>query len=451
MKMNIMTNCRVTTFLVLLLCLQGAYAQHTITGHLAPKADFKWIIAYELTPTAQRYVADAKVIEGDFLLTMPANAVPGIYRLVYGVPQDEFYVDVLYSGKEDLEFDFSWENGISFTASKENNVYNAYLQAMAHVDAKILDFYRNNLTDASRFLTWIQQKDSLQNSYESRAEGLMAATLIEAGTPYLPQAYEPFGEYMANSKAHFYEHVPMEEPLVQASGFLTDKVIAHTFTTMAPPPNPLKSAPDALMANVDDAAQRLKATPVALQTHLFHELWKVAQRSEQFGLADYIFNTYLSQMALTAGNKALLEEIGAITRLRVGQRAPEIEWEEQGLKKSLSAMDASETYLLVFWSSTCSHCLQEVPLLYDVLQDHPEVQVLAIGLEDNLENWQRTIAQFPNFEHAISLDKWESEYAKTYAIQKTPTYFLLDDDKHILAKPDTYGELLQLLGEKGPK
>jgi predicted house-cleaning NTP pyrophosphatase (Maf/HAM1 superfamily) len=76
---------------------------------------------------------------------------------------------------------------------------------------------------------------------------------------------------------------------------------------------------------------------------------------------------------------------------------------------------------------------------------YPNVKVLAIGLEDALEPWQSTAQQFPNFEHALALDKWESAYAKTYAIQSTPTYIFLDERKRILSKPSTYQEVLSQL------
>jgi thiol-disulfide isomerase/thioredoxin len=439
-------------WVLLLICcayLSPLAAQHTISGHFTPPEDFKWIIAYELTPTSQRYVDDTAVNEGKFTLSIPDNAVPGTYRLVYGIPQDIYFIDILYNGKEDIAFDFSWEDGVSFTFSKENRVYKEYQLAMAGIEDQIIEFYNANNTDADFFLKMIKTQDSIQNTFETASKGLLAASFIKANRPYIPQSYQPFPAYLQHKKDHFFDHIPIENTMLQASSFLTDKVTAYTFSALSPELKTATEVNQAIKENMDIVQAQLKKVPHELSTQIYYQLWQVAQSSGLFDVADHVFNTYLSKMALTSGNEALIDEITTATRLRLGSPAPEIVWENNGTKKSLSELSGADTYLLIFWSSTCSHCLQELPLLYGVLQRYPQVKVVAIGLEDSFENWQRTIAQFPTFEHTMSLDKWESSYAKTYAIQKTPTYFVLDREKKIKAKPESYEELLVFLKEMG--
>ena len=79
-------------------------AQGSIAGNFSPSKDFKWLIAYELTPNGERYSIDSAVRDGSFELEMPLTAQAGMYRLVYAVPQDEFYIDVIYNKKEDVKF-----------------------------------------------------------------------------------------------------------------------------------------------------------------------------------------------------------------------------------------------------------------------------------------------------------------------------------------------------------
>ena len=71
-------------------------AQGSISGNFSPAKDFKWLIAYELTPNGERYTKDTAVKEGAFTLEMPVTAQAGMYRLVYAVPQDEFYIDIIF-------------------------------------------------------------------------------------------------------------------------------------------------------------------------------------------------------------------------------------------------------------------------------------------------------------------------------------------------------------------
>ena len=73
-------------------------AQHSVSGNLSPAEDYKWLIAYKLNPDHQNYIADTEVKNGAFLLKMPTNAQAGMYRLVYAVPQEEYYFDFIYNG-----------------------------------------------------------------------------------------------------------------------------------------------------------------------------------------------------------------------------------------------------------------------------------------------------------------------------------------------------------------
>ena len=62
-------------------------------------------------------------------------------------------------------------------------------------------------------------------------------------------------------------------------------------------------------------------------------------------------------------------------------------------------------------------------------------KVVAIGLEDDVKNWQDEIKNFPNFIHVLGLEKWNNSIAKAYNINATPSYILLDKNKKIIAKP----------------
>lgn len=108
-------------------------------------------------------------------------------------------------------------------------------------------------------------------------------------------------------------------------------------------------------------------------------------------------------------------------------------------------MEAAKKYLIVFWSSTCSHCLQQLPELHKRIKDIPNITVLAIGLEDDEENWKLESAKLPGFTHGIALGKWESPYTTLYDIHQTPTYYILDRDKRILAKPEDYEKAIKFL------
>ena len=93
-------------FLFLIFVINIGFSQYSISGNLTPTKDFKWLIAYELTPFGQNYIADTEVNEGYFNLMLPVTTQPGMYRLVYAVPQDEFYIDVIYNKRRRYRIQF---------------------------------------------------------------------------------------------------------------------------------------------------------------------------------------------------------------------------------------------------------------------------------------------------------------------------------------------------------
>ena len=421
------------------------HAQHTISGTFSPAKDYKWLIAYRLKPGTQSYIADTAVKNGVFNLKIPANALPGTYRLVYAVPQEQFYFDVIYNGKEDITFAFDATNGVSFFTSNENILFNTYFKEINDLEQQITNYYTSSSSDEKEFKALTKQLQSTQDTYEKKTEGTMAYHFIKSNKPYIPTNAEPVEVYVNNKKTHYFDALDFDNPILQASGFLTDKMINYVFTAL-----PLKPMTDiekqkAMNHNVDTINEKLKTVNDPYKMHLFYSLWTQASVTTSNITADYIYKTYLKELASTAKNKTIIDEVEVHNRLRIGALAPDIQWKKDGVSQSLSNLKGAENYVLVFWSSTCSHCLHELPALHKKLEDFNTVKVVAVGLENDDVNWKKESADLSHFEHAIALGKWESAYASTYNIQQTPTYFILDKDKRIIAKPDNDKAVVEFL------
>ena len=83
-----------------------------------------------------------------------------------------------------------------------------------------------------------------------------------------------------------------------------------------------------------------------------------------------------------------------------------------------------------------------------LLETQPNIKVVAFGLEDNRSTWDKEIKNFPDFIHGIGLNKWENPIVETYSIAATPTYFLLDSEKTIVAKPYDFEALQAYLNKE---
>ena len=438
-----------TRFIQLLLLMFGLMgsAQHSISGNFTPAKEFKWLLAYELTPGGQRYMADTAIKEGYFKLELPENAPIGIYRIVYAVPQDEYFIDVIYNGKEDIEFNFSLDDGITIIASKENSTYYNYLSEIRSLESRLEHFYELRASSRKEFKEIKKNLDDVQTRYEALGSDLLVHQLIKANAPYVPDSYEDSDTYFNTKKMQYFDAIDFSSRLIQSSELLKDKLSNYVFSVNPTKVKTTEAMQSSILANIEEVAEKLGDSPVPFRTAVFQELWKMANTNTLHTVSDTIFTRYLKDLATQNGDQVLINEIELSSRLRIGALSPEISWTQDDKTKTLSGLEAAEYYVLVFWSSTCSHCLKELPGLHKELAKYEKIAVVAVGLEDDDTNWKIEKLNLPNFEHAIALGKWESEYAQIFGIQQTPTYFILDKNKRFVATPENDKEVVTFLNK----
>jgi thiol-disulfide isomerase/thioredoxin len=420
-------------------------AQGSIAGNFSPSKDFKWLIAYELTPNGERYSIDSAVRDGSFELEMPLTAQAGMYRLVYAVPQDEFYIDVIYNKKEDVKFNFNLQDGLTITNSEENKWYREYFSKITAAQDKLIEFYETNIESNKEYVSIIKELNAIQTTFEEKHATTIAHKFIKANRSYIPSEFEDLETFLKNKKQHHFDHLAINDPVLQGSNFLTDKFSSYVFSALPTDITTKEQLAMEVNKNVKTTAEFIKTTPIGFQERSMHQLWKIADVNDMPSVQDYIFKNHLKKLAIANNNQKLIDELELATRLRIGAVSPDITWQANGKKQSLLAMEEAENYLLVFWSSTCSHCLKELPALHEEVKEYDNLKIIAIGLEDDDVNWKEVSATLPGFNHAIALGRWESEYAHTFGIQSTPTYFILDSEKRFLAKPESDKEVVEFL------
>ncbi len=420
-------------------------AQGSIAGNFSPPKDFKWLIAYELTPNGERYSVDSAVRDGSFELEMPLTAQAGMYRLVYAVPQDEFYIDVIYNKKEDVKFNFNLQDGLTITNSEENKWYREYFSKITAAQDKLIEFYETNNEPNKEYTSIIKELNAIQTSFEEKHATTIAHKFIKANRSYIPSEFEDLETFLKNKKQHHFDHLAINDPVLQGSNFLTDKFASYVFSALPTDITTKEQLAIEVNKNVKTTAEFIKSTPIGFQERSMHQLWKIADVNDMPSVQDYIFKNHLKKLAIANNNQKLVDELELAARLRIGAVSPDITWQANGKKHSLLTMEEAENYLLVFWSSTCSHCLKELPALHEEVKEYDNLKIIAIGLEDDNVNWKEVSATLPGFNHAIALGRWESEYAHTFGIQSTPTYFILDSEKRFLAKPESDKEVVEFL------
>lgn len=111
--------------------------------------------------------------------------------------------------------------------------------------------------------------------------------------------------------------------------------------------------------------------------------------------------------------------------------------------KSLYDVKADKK-IIIFWSSTCSHCESELPQLLTKYNDlkTKNIQIIGFSLDTDKDSYTKKIAAFPWINDS-ELKGWNSSYTDTYNIHATPSYFILDANNKIISKPDHVGDVLE--------
>jgi len=425
-------------------------AQHSIKGTFSPAEDYPFAVLYKVTPTSTQYVANTQIDEkGNFQFDLDSTVTQGMYRLVYALPQEEFNFDIIYSAKEDVLLTFNAETGIEYKSSIENTLVNSYTKSMSVISQSIGGFYNSQSQDSSALVSIFNIQKETQLEYEKASEGTIAGNFIVANRPYIPESYEDISTYIDNIKKQFFNDVNFNNEILQSSNFLIERVLNYVFGMSTNEEDEITD----YIRNIDEVYIALKGANPEINSKLLEVVWQQMVDTNFDEVANYISDTYLIELAKSLNDDELVNGLQLFKNVSIGSKAPEFDVpiDENGIRTPISLydIDLAKTYILVFWSSGCSHCLMEIPQLQSHLQtlSNPNYKVIAIGLEDDAYKWEAEIKKYPEFMHVLGLGKWENEIGRSYNVNATPSYFILNSEKKITAKPYDIEALKKLINK----
>lgn len=149
-------------------------------------------------------------------------------------------------------------------------------------------------------------------------------------------------------------------------------------------------------------------------------------------------------------NERLRRTITSNNNVAMGAQFPNYQFKSPINTNAKSLYDVkADMKVIVFWSSTCSHCESELPKLlvkYTELKAK-NVQIVGFSLDSNKESYEKKANVYPWINDS-ELKGWNSSVAETYNIHATPMYFILDANNKIINKPDHVADVLQYFNLK---
>ncbi|PNQ74600.1 hypothetical protein C1T31_00175 [Hanstruepera neustonica] len=427
--------------LIISILPQFLLAQHSIRGTFSPAEEFTYAFLYKNTPTGADYIDRAKLkSDGSFSIEMDENSESGIYRIVYATPPEDNNFNFFYDGKENVVLKYDLETGLTFISSNDNMLWDRYLSDISNINGQISDYYTSDNPNQKTIESIFKNLSDTQLAYEEAAKNSQVLAFIKSNRTYIPSSFENINTYSQNLKEHYFDNIEFDNLLLQSSEFLTERVMAYMYAMPADIDSYNQAIDDIVIAIGDNSVSKM---------NILEAIWTNMMGAGNDAVANYISDSYLMSLAIKNNNELLLEVLQEYKNTAIGNKAVDFEFtylvDDKPIETSLYELTESDRYLLIFWSSTCSHCLDELPKVKTLMDQYPEITVIAYGLENSVRNWKKTIESFPNFLHTYDLSKWESPVIKNYAVHATPSFFILDKNKTIVAKPNDVEELRTFL------
>lgn len=396
---------------------------------------------------------------GNFIYSLGPATPTGLYRLSMG---KDHFIDLVVNN-ENIDFKCIGElsaDSTTFLISNENKIYYYYMGLDRKVQAKLdlllplLDFY----PEKDRFYSQsIIEYERLQQSEKRTLDsmsvlfpGSYAIKMFRIQqTPYIPSGLNK-EDRVAYLKQHFLDETDFKDTLSLRSNAWANKAISY-----------LSLYSNNKYTQKQLESEFIKAVTVILsKASVNAEVYKFLLDYFVGGFDKYHFDAVITYMADNfqdpfscedqARKTQLQKKLENFKKISVGKVAPEIIIPDpKGRQIRLSEIN-SEYTLLVFWSSECGHCAQMMPQLKELYdkQKPKRWEVMTVSLDTSRNEWTKFLhEQKLNWMNGSELKGFNSVSADDYNIFATPTMFLLDREKKILAKPISYRELEQDLKE----
>ena len=428
-----------------------SFAQFKVEGTMVPTIKTDWVILYKVEGTKQKFIKnttikiDSVAIQGKkqaigtFSFTLPKTAKVGAYRISYRLKGGGF-VDFFYN-KEDVSFGFHPDypsQSVTFSKSKENITYKTFTEEYTNtrheLDSIQVAALNNIDTDYQKAYSKVYNKlTNLHKSYIKKAENMYVLPFIKASyrAPSKELLKSP-KDFISSMKNTFFDSTDFTNKSLLNSSFLVDRITDYVFYVNYS--EDLETQKKLYKESVELLIPKLKDD--VFKKEVLEFLINRFENQKNIALVDFLLETQYNKLPKEIQNTSFKEEKIKLLAAEVGRVAPDFSWKEGEETLKLSTLKDKKNYILIFWSTGCSHCVREVPKLHEFLQEKDSIGVVAFALEKDDLGWNNFKPNLPGWYHVLGLKKWENKIARTYNIYSTPSYFILDENKKIIAKPE---------------
>ena len=382
----------------------------------------------------------------------------GIYFLVS--PDKAILFEMLMDDKQHftVKADTAHSENISFTGSEENTNFQNYTKflaqhvpALTSLQAKLKD--AKNASDSAQIIADITKENKVLDDYregviKDNPTSMLALFFKSVKRPEVPAGMDRNSkEAFYFVKEHFWDDVAFDDARLLHTPFFDPKIDEYFKYYVSPEPDSVKEEVNYMLLSArtnKDMFQYLlgKFTDKYINPEI------MGQDKVFLFLFDNFYSKGDTAWLKPDQRKYIFNRAYSLMANQLGEPAPTLDLTDtSGKIHSLYNLQAPFTFV-VFWDPNCSHCKVEVPRvdsIYEAKWKAAGVKVYAVNTSD------AAVQEWKNFINEHHLDTWTHVYqtkeAKTadeqanrpnyrqlYDVFQTPTMYLLDKDKRIIAK-----------------
>jgi peroxiredoxin len=427
----------------------------------------------------KQYLKDTGYVQKDltFSFTGKDKLPRGIYLVV--LPGKQYFELIMaeeqfFSVETDIK---DYTKNMKITGSTENLAFYDYLKfvvtkgSKGEETKKLMDssktdadkkMYREQLIAIEKEI-FNYRKDFIKanpTKFVSKVFNSMIDVEIPE-TPKLPNGRPdstfPYRYY----KAHYWDNIDLNDDGLIRSPVFHGKLDRYIKQMVLQTPDSINKEADYLIAKVKDRKGEI----------FKYIVWYITNQYETSNIMgmDAVFvhmaeNYYLTGQAYWINEETetkIRDRYNVLKYILLGKFAPPLTLPDSSGKNRSFTSFKSKFTVLVFWAPSCGHCQKELPKLRDVYEKTKtkyNVEVYAVNTEADAKAWKDFIKNnkltFPNV--------WDpnhtSGFSKIYDVYSTPTMYVLDESKKIIAKRigveqledffENYSKMKKALGEK---
>ena len=415
-----------------------------------------WGESQTLTDSAQQNTATGKY---EFF---HADKLPtGLYNLRSG-GKNAFII--LNDAEKKIELSFCFNNPVQtmkVTRSMENAVYYDFMRvsegmwkAIGALEAAVVRYPANEAffdTLAQKYHRLqnerLQMIEDVQRLYPDSYSAKIASTYR---TPFLNAYWNKTTRNKVMREDFFYD-IDMGDTVLLRSDAYIEKAVRYMELYMDPDDSyavlqqELTTAMDKILA--------ASSTNRQVFAFMLEYLTSVAADYHFNGILEHLSENWMNVDCNDPLESRLQTRIKGYQKLAIGTQAPSFAVRDKdGNVLTLEKIPA-EYVLIIFYVSTCSHCRQLMPNIVEKRRIMPEdnLEIIAVSIDEEIEAWEHYIST-NDFEwiNVRETKGWDGTVASSYSIFSTPTIFLLDKNRKIIAKPNDWKELEKAM-EKLPQ